>query len=161
MGQALRTWSDLERKMRQRGERATQAFAAGTKEATILLYVRSRKNMKAEIYDKPIPKVKRTRGKDKGKTVAKWRRAGGAGLRGAERHRIVSPFEGHIFNDMNYALARHNLGLTAGDKHVIPPPPSKKRNTTREAPWRAQAIEQTGKARHKAYRKHLFNALNF
>jgi len=154
----VKNFSQLQQVMERRREEAERAFRRGTQRATDILYKRSRDLLTSGVYDKPVPKVKRTRGKDKGKTVAKWRRTGN--LRRAERRRIANPFEGHIYNDADYALPRHNLGLEPSDSRVIPPPPAKKRKTTRIAPWRKQAIVDTDKQRLAAYRGELFDALD-
>jgi len=150
----VQSWGALKKVMRN----AARAFAEATHEATTELYVASRKNLTKGIYNKEIPKVKRVRGKDNGKTVTEWRRTGN--LRRAESRRIVSEYEGHVYNDAGYALPRHNLGLSPGDARVIQPPPAKKRNTTRIAPWRADAIRQTRRKRQNICRRRLFRALD-
>lgn len=87
----------------------------------------------------------------------KWTRTGN--LRRAEQRRVNSEIEGLVWNDVGYATARHNLGLSPGDPAIAPPPPSKKRNSWRIAPWRTKAITNTNLKRLEAYRKALFDAL--
>ena len=87
----------------------------------------------------------------------KWKRTGN--LRNSEKKKVVSATEGRLFNDAGYALPRHNLGMSPGDPETIPPPPRKKRNTTRQAPWRSRAVNNTAAARLENYRRGLFDAL--
>lgn len=89
-----------------------------------------------------------------GKGRKKWTRTGN--LRGSERRRIVSDFEGIVENDANYALPRHDLGLSAGHPESIR---GSKRKSDRVAPWRRRAIKNTVEQRRQAYRYALWRAL--
>jgi hypothetical protein len=88
----------------------------------------------------------------------KWTRTGN--LRRSEKRKVETDVQGVVENDAGYATARHNLGLSPGDPEVAPPPPKKKRNSTRIAPFRVRAINQTNAARLDAYRKALYKALS-
>ena len=142
--------------MKKRAARLRPAFKAATTEATRALWVAARKRMNAEIYG--IAEERSSTGKKQ------WTRTGN--LRRSEKKRVLTPYDGVLVNDAKakkggtgYAHARHNLGLSGADKHTIPPPPSRKRNTERIAPWRAEAIEDTDKQRRDIYRRHILAAL--
>lgn len=153
----VNSFRELERVMHERRADAEKAWREATKEATDTLFKESRDNMRRQVYNKPIPRVKRVRGKDAGKTVKKWRRTGN--LRRSEKRRIANQYEGRIWNDAGYAVPRHNLGLGAGDPRAVDPPPSTRRNSERIAPWRVDAINSTKRKRLMIYRRRLFDAL--
>jgi hypothetical protein len=88
----------------------------------------------------------------------KWTRTGN--LSRSEKRKVTNAFQGEVLNDAGYATARHNLGLSPGDPEIAPPPPKKKRNSSRIAPFRVRAINQTNTARLAAYRRALFAALD-
>ena len=97
----------------------------------------------------------------------KWRRTGL--LRRSEKMRpLIQGWPnptGVVWNDarrsggFGYALARHNLGLTGGDL-IIPPAPTKRRDTERIAPWRAQAIKDTREQMSRFVREASWGALS-
>lgn len=100
------------------------------------------------------------RGVDEGTSTGrkKWTRTGN--LRRSEKRKLTNDFQGEVLNDAGYATARHNLGLSPGDPEIAPPPPKRKRNSTRIAPFRVRAINQTQTQRLEAYRRALFEALD-
>ena len=111
-----------------------QAISAGVQS----LFVRSKMMLTQLIYQKDIPRVTRTRGSNKGRTVLAWRRKmRSGGLLGAETFFIAADgSEGHIETDPNspaakYAFARHELNR-----------PSPIDGRTRAAPWRKRAKEE-------------------
>ncbi len=128
-----------------------------TIEATKTVYAESRKQMKELIYDKPVPnrmemqiERKRKRQAEGGvfrarktfltKSGAKenaagkkpaWKRTGN--LRRSEKMKVVSPYEGIIFNE---ATSKSRKGKTSPYAHAR----HEMKNTRYPAPWRANAI---------------------
>lgn len=80
----------------------------------------------------------------------KWRRTGN--LRTAEKAKVLSPYTGVVDNAMAYALPRHNLGYGPASPEAIDPKPKRAKHTTREAPFRTQAIKATARARFEVYK---------
>lgn len=178
-------WQDLARAFRDRTRALDAAWGEGTEGATKLLFEASKEHINRDIYS--VPEDVKTKHRVKGKGTEgrkfRWKHIKAVGLRGAkskkqkkwtrtgnlkrgERMRILSPFAGVVENPVKakrgsggYAHARHNLGLRPGDRRVIPPAPSKKRRTFRQAPFRAEAIEDTKDTRLQAYRKPLLRVL--
>jgi len=83
------------------------------------------------------------RGKDKRKKA--WRRTGN--LKRSEKMKIVSAYEGIIFNNAGYAWRRHELGM-AGH-----------RKTRRIAPWRLNAIRRCRKTVKAIYRRAIIMSM--
>ena len=77
-----------------------------------------------------------------------WRRTGN--LRRSEHYKILSPYEGIIYNDADYAAARHDLGI----------PGKSNRKTTRPAHWRNNAVDLTRNKVKAIYRKAMKQAIN-
>ena len=118
------------------------ATKAAVSAATESLFIASKRQLTALIYQKDIPKVTRTRGPNKGRQVLAWRRKMNAGgLLGAETYVISS--DGLVFliqtrpnsRAARYARARHDLNS-----------PSPIDGRTRRAPWREKAVQE-GQAR--------------
>jgi hypothetical protein len=159
----------IKRAMAQRKAGVFAAMHEATKENTDELWKASRANMNRDIYGNPPDKTKAgekrklAKGRRGGKGF-KWTQSGN--LLRSEKRKVIG-VEGFIHNqakakggETGYAHARHNLALSRGDSRVIPPPPKRKRKSSRIAPWRADAIEELGEKRLATYRKHLLNALN-
>jgi hypothetical protein len=151
-------------------------MSAATKQATRTVYSESRKELRELVYDKPVPS-KEEYAEERGETITikgetypagyitkngkkikiaikgeyaskkAWRRTGN--LRRSERMRIESPFEGIIYNDANYAKARHDVG----------DPSVSKRKSNRRAPWRNNAIKNTKSKVRKIYRDAMNDAI--
>lgn len=177
-------WRDLAEAFRKRSRDLDEAWLEGTTNATDILLEASKQRMNREIYSIPedVKTKRRVKGKPSGGRKFRWQHIKAVGLRGgvgaqkkwrrtgtlrrSERTQIISPFAGIVENTAKakrgsggYSHARHNLGLRPGDRRVIPPAPSKRRRTFRQAPWRAEAIEDTKDTRLEAYRKPLFAVL--
>lgn len=162
----------------KRADAIADRMKAATAEATRTLHAESKKQMKELIYDKPIPTnaqvaaekgtlgkngrigvafgaksgtAKQTVGfvtsKKYGKKKA-WHRTGN--LQRSERKRVVSAYEGTVYNDAKYARPRHDMGTSA----------AKKRKRCRyPAPWRANAIKITAPKIAKIYRDAVRQAI--
>lgn len=171
------SWKQLAAVFQARAKHLEPAWRRGTAEAMRILWSRSRTNMQDMIYANPPDQNKafyRTKGGGKKALTTGWKaraakqgRRGGKGFKWtqtgnllrSEHRRLLSAYQGLISNVAPYAHARHNLALSPGDKDVIPPPPKRKRQSTRIAPWRSQAIRDTEQDRLNAYRRHLLGAL--
>ena len=128
----------IERELLKRAQAVPNLTKTAVSVATQSLFVRSKALLTRLIYQKDIPKVTSTRGKNKGQTVLAWRRnMRSGGLLGAETFFIASDgSEGRIETEPSspaakYALARHDLDR-----------PSPIDGKTRSAPWRREAKEQ-------------------
>jgi hypothetical protein len=128
--------------MQQRAGQMQYQVEQATRKATDILHAESKRLINEEIYS--IPEDVDATGKKK------WRRTGM--LRRSEKSKVLAAYEGAVDNYASYALPRHNLGFGPGDDEAIDPKPLKRRNTTRHAPWRTQAIEATRKRRFDLYR---------
>ncbi len=137
--------------MEERARQVPERMQKATQDATDTLHAESKAIMNRDIYSKPVDKNK------KGKP--KWRRAGGAGLRGMERAKVLGPYTGAVDNSARHALPRHNLGYGPGSPEAIDPKPVKAKNTTRKAPFRTEAIATTRKKRFEIYRSAMRDLL--
>lgn len=94
-------------------------------------------------------------GIEDGETVVggkkKWTRTGA--LRNSEKSKMIDTYTGEVFNDVGYALPRHNLGYGPASPEAIDPKPKKSKNTTRQAPFRTEAIAATAQRRFEVYRE--------
>lgn len=128
----LARFQDEMGRLSAQAERAVQ-LALG--DAGQSLFIASKRQLRALIYQKDIPKITRVRGPNAGRQVLAWRRKMNAGgLLGAETYVISS--DGMAFTILTepgspaalYAQARHNLNR-----------PSPIDGRTRAAPWRERA----------------------
>lgn len=173
---ATGTFRDIARVMGQRRQKVKRELTAGMAECTRLVWAKSKENMQALIYANPPDTNKgfyRTKSGRKRRLTAKWRetakakgRKGGKGFKWTQTGNLLRSerkrtrgVEGWVENaakakkgGTGYAHARHNLGLSAGDPLVIPPPPGRKRKSTRIAPFRALAIRDTHEQRRAILR---------
>lgn len=169
----FKTWEEFARAMNARADAMPGAFREGTTDATGILHAACKEHLNEDIYSNPEDtggfsytksgrgtaaeafKVKKSGKRAKSaKGRKKWRRTGA--LRRSERQKVVSDTEGIVYNDAAYALARHDLGLRSGDKRAIK---GSNRDSSRIAPWRVDAIEDTEEARREAYREPILKAL--
>jgi hypothetical protein len=135
--------SDLVKRLREKAKALPIVVKKAVIDGTTILYVESRTQLSSQIYDQPIPKVRRyvvriRSGKNKGQTRrsktgverAAWKRTGT--LLRNERMFIEgsgADIEGVIDNKTPYALARHELNRASPYDGLV-----------RRAQWRKDAL---------------------
>lgn len=169
----FRNWEDFARAMKKKAAVMPEAFREGTTKATTRLHVASQRLIRELIYDKAEDTTK-TSFKKSGRGTGGERFVTGAGggrkrskvgrkkwtrtglLRRSEQKVILSPTQGAVFNNANYALPRHDLGLPPGNQEAIK---GSLRKSDRKAPWRVRAIVLTEEGRRQDYRDAIWRRL--
>jgi hypothetical protein len=170
-GLSFKTNADmLSRAWIKRAEALKPTMAVATKNATLTLYAKAKELMNELIYDKPVPTRAETQSgrsarAEAGGRVFKprknfttkkgtanregakpaWKRTGN--LKRSERWKVVSAYLGIVYNDAEYARARHDMGKPG------------RRKTRYPAPWRDAAIDACRAIVREIYRKAMRAAI--